>query len=81
MFKKKMATSYIVQLVLSFLALITTFLSYYDKIWLDVTFILISSVFITIGFNYYTIKNEKKMALFYFVLSIATILLLLFKVL
>ena len=81
MFKNKIPFSYIVQTLFSLAALITTFLSYYDLLWLDVTFLLISATFMTIAFNYYTIKHEKKMALFYFVLSISTIILLIFKVL
>lgn len=80
MLKKDIMLSYVVQILFSFSALVTTFLSYYDQLWMDVTLLLISATFITIGFNYYTIKNEKKMALIYFIMAVLVLVLQFTKV-
>jgi hypothetical protein len=80
MLNKKIAFSYVVQILFSLAALVTTFLSYYDELWIDVTILLVSATFFIIGYNYYTLKNEKKMALVYFLLSIGLIILMLFRV-
>lgn len=81
MLKKQIILSYAIQVIFSFAALVTTLLSYFDKIWLDATLWLIALSFITIAFNYYSIKNYKLMALFYFVMGLLIIILKLIKVL
>lgn len=80
MLKKEIVLSYVIQIILSFSTLVMGLIAFFDVIFLNVTLMLISFTFITIGFNYYTINKEKLMAALYFLFAIVLWLLMIFKV-
>jgi hypothetical protein len=80
MLNKKIMFSYAMQIILSFCSLVMGLLTFFEQIFLNVTLLLIAVTFLVIGFNYYTIKFEKKLAYVYFLMAIILILLNFFRV-
>lgn len=81
MFKKEIVLSYIIQVIFSVASLISFGLSYFNPLFFDIALLLMSVAFILISFNYYTIKDERKMAIMYLSFPLLILVLKLLKVL
>jgi hypothetical protein len=80
MLNKKIMLSYAIQIIMSFCSLVMGLLAFFDQIFLNVTFLLVAVTFLIIGFNYYTLKDERRMSYLYFVLAFILIILNIFRV-